>query len=123
MGLFFSSPLWVDAREGPPYWFCDVIRVLDCLDEAASTLNYYPNTIRYSVIMKAVMRPEAVGSAHVLRLRRFIHHELVDDVFWKMVHVHKVTGIAFKRLDGSRNVARTEFSPSEEECEEDDEID
>jgi len=50
-------------------------------------------------------------------------HELVDDLFWKMVHGHKVTGIAFKRLDGSLDVARTEFSPREEECEEDDEID
>jgi hypothetical protein len=96
--------------------------VLDCVDEAASILNYYPNTNRYSVIMKAVMRPEAVGSAHVLRLRYYLGHVLIDDAFWDMVHAHKVTGIAFKRLDGSnRRVVRTEFSPREEECEEDEE--
>jgi hypothetical protein len=79
--------------------------MLDCVDEAASTVNYYPNTTRYSVIIKAVMRPEAVGSAHVLRLRHYLGKVLVDDVFRNMVHAHKVRGIAFIPLDGGKRRA------------------
>lgn len=60
------------SREGPSYWFCDVVRVLDCLDEAASTVEYYPNTRRYAFVVNAVMRPDAIGSAHVLRLRYYL---------------------------------------------------
>jgi hypothetical protein len=90
------------TREGPPYWFCDVVRVLDCVDEAASALNYYPNTKRYSVIKNAVMRPEAVSSARVMRSRYYLGHVLVDDTFRNMVHAHNVRGIAFIPLDGSK---------------------
>ncbi len=90
------------TREGPPYWFCDIIRVLDCVDEAVSTLRYYPNTRRYSAIMNAVMRPDVVGSAHVLRLRYYLGHVLVDDLFRNLVHAHKARGVAFIRLDGSK---------------------
>jgi hypothetical protein len=91
------------AREGPSYWFCDVIRVLDCIDEDASTLNYYQSPRkRYSVIKNAVMRPEAAGSAHVLRLRYYSWRVLGDDVFRNLVRAHKVSGIGFIPLDGSR---------------------
>ena len=45
----------IGTREAPLYWFCDVVRMLDCVDEAASTFNYYPNSKRYSVIINAIM--------------------------------------------------------------------
>ena len=28
---------------GPGFWFCDVIRMLDCVDEERSRLTYYDN--------------------------------------------------------------------------------
>jgi hypothetical protein len=95
------------THDGPPFWFCDVIRVLDCVDEAASTVNYQKNarSKRYATVVNVVMRPEAVGSAHVLRLRYYTGRVLVDDVFRNMVHAHKVRGFGFIPLDGSNRRA------------------
>jgi hypothetical protein len=91
------------TREGPPFWFCDVIRVLDCLDEDRSTILYQENITWkvYASLASAVVRPEAVGAAHVFRLRHYRGRVLVDDVFRGMVHANKITGFNFKTLDGS----------------------
>lgn len=96
------------TREGPPFWFCDVIRVLDCLDEERSTILYQEN-IKWKVytsIVKAVVRPEAVGAARVFRLRHYGLAVLVDDVFRRMVHANKVTGFNFVVLDNSCDQVR-----------------
>jgi hypothetical protein len=51
------------------------------------------------------MRPRAVGSAHVLRVRYYLGRVLVDDVFRNMLHAHKVSGIAFIPLNGGKRRA------------------
>ena len=63
-----------DGSQGPPYFLCDVVRVLDALDEAASTLRievsddfvggkYY----NFAGGISLAFRKEAVGNAHVFR--------------------------------------------------------
>jgi hypothetical protein len=96
------------TREGPPFWFCDVIRVLDCLDEDRSTIHYQENITWkvYAALAKIVMRPEVVATAHVFRLRYYSGRVLVDDVFRGIVHANKVTGFIFKTLDGSSKRVR-----------------
>jgi hypothetical protein len=100
------------TREGLPYWFCDVIRVLDCVDEAASTITYYDRPAfesitwkSYERLLNVVMRPEAIGSAHVLRVRYYSGRVLIDEVFRNLMHAHKVSGIGFIPLDGSNRHA------------------
>ncbi|WP_407194057.1 imm11 family protein [Bradyrhizobium sp. STM 3566] len=63
----------------PKYWLCDVVRVLDALDESQSRLRIgIRNDVRYidhgqkyydlSVGDKLVFREEAIGNAHIFRM-------------------------------------------------------
>lgn len=64
---------------GPRYWLCDVIRVLDALDEKQSRLeigirtdpNYRDFGQKYYHLVggaKLVFDPDAIGSAHIFRM-------------------------------------------------------
>lgn len=65
--------------DGPKYWLCDVVRVLDALDESQSRLRIgIRNDIRYldhgkkyyefSLGDKLVFREAAIGNAHIFRM-------------------------------------------------------
>ncbi|WP_372166048.1 DUF1629 domain-containing protein [Xanthomonas axonopodis] len=62
-----------DGSQGPPYFLCDVVRTLDALDEAASTLKIltegYPAGKHYSLAGGASLAfiQDVVGTAHVFR--------------------------------------------------------
>ncbi|MFA0923614.1 imm11 family protein [Xanthomonas fragariae] len=61
-----------DGSEAPPHYLCEVVRILDAIDEAASTvkvLTGYPNGKYYSITGGAnlAFRKEIIGSAHVFR--------------------------------------------------------
>lgn len=63
-----------DGRAAPIYWLCDVVRVLDAVDEAKSVLEIeYPTPDRkvYNLSKKSslVFKEESVGPAHIFRLR------------------------------------------------------
>ncbi|MEZ2146470.1 DUF1629 domain-containing protein [Bradyrhizobium sp. DN5] len=71
------------SYDGPNYWLCDVVRVLDALDEAQSRLiigirddiRYLDHGKKYYEIIlgsKLVFREAAIGKAHVFRMA---HHE------------------------------------------------
>jgi len=47
---------------GPDYWLCDVVRVLDAVDEAASRFDVF------SFSSSLVFREDAVGSARIFRM-------------------------------------------------------
>lgn len=60
---------------GPEYWLCDVIIVLDAVDDAKSSIKIEHDSLgkRYSFIgvegeVKLVFRHEVIGSAHIFRL-------------------------------------------------------
>ncbi|PJG54226.1 hypothetical protein CVM73_15530 [Bradyrhizobium forestalis] len=65
--------------DGPKYWLCDVVRVLDALDESQSRLRIgIRNDVRYidhgrkyyelSLGDKLVFREAAIGNAHIFRM-------------------------------------------------------
>jgi hypothetical protein len=90
---------------GGPFWLCDVIRVLDAVDEERSEL-YMGQTQtvdgtlinrRYQGIHLARFRPEIVGEAHVFDLARN-SMTVVDDIFLKAITNAKITGIGFSDL-------------------------
>jgi hypothetical protein len=60
------------GEPGPTYWLCDVVRVLDAVDEMASRLRIYDEQGRkkYSLVGGAslVFKEDVVGSAHVFRI-------------------------------------------------------
>jgi len=66
------SLLLEDGMEAPPHYLCEVVRILDAIDESASTVNVftgYPNGKYYSIAGGAILafNKEAIGSAHVFR--------------------------------------------------------
>ncbi len=61
-----------DGSHAPPHYLCEVVRMLDAIDEAASTvkvLTGYPNGKYYSIAGGAdfAFKKEVIGSAHVFR--------------------------------------------------------
>jgi len=63
-----------NGTAGPAYWLCDVIRVLDAVDEAASRVKIKYDPIygikSYSLAGGAslIFKEDVVGSAHVFRV-------------------------------------------------------
>lgn len=63
-----------DGRAAPTYWLCDVIRVLDAVDEERSVLKIdYPTPDRKVYDLSArsclLFKEDSVGAAHIFRLR------------------------------------------------------
>ena len=77
----------VDLRgaPGPVRWLCDVIRVVDALDEAASDarLTYYGERKAYNLMgtRRLVFDAALVGSAHVFRMEHMRPQIICDDIF------------------------------------------
>ena len=72
--VFIASDFTLaDGTSGPPYYFCNVLRTLDALDEHASRLKIkvgeYVNGKYYSLAGGAnlVFKDDVVGAAHVFR--------------------------------------------------------
>ncbi|MCC4605892.1 imm11 family protein [Xanthomonas campestris] len=66
------SFLLEDGTEAPPHYLCEVVRILDAIDEAASTvkvLTGYPNGKYYRLAGGAnlAFKKEVIGAAHIFR--------------------------------------------------------
>jgi Protein of unknown function (DUF1629) len=77
--------------EGPPYWFCDVLRVLDALDETQSRLkigirederyrDFGKKFYSFAGGAELVFREDAIGSAHVFRMAHYEATVICDQV-------------------------------------------
>lgn len=82
---------------GPEFWFCDIVRLLDCVDEEQSKLTYYNNVPfkAYKSLIDVKMRPEAVGLAHAFRLKKANLTQVVDDTIATSVKMEKIRGFRF----------------------------
>src|SRR5262249_54662162 len=72
---FVRCEVWLpDGLVNPPFWLCDVMRVIDAVDEEASQLTIYydktDGTKRYRLMggARVVFKEDLVGSAHVFRM-------------------------------------------------------
>jgi hypothetical protein len=86
---------------GPALWFCDIVRMLDCLDEERSVI-YYQEGIpekNYLSLIDVKMRPEAIGLAHAFRLTFATLRQIVDDVFVAAIKKEKITGFRFMDIE------------------------
>ena len=90
-----------DGTLGPPYYFCDVLRTIDALDEEASKLKIkigeYVNGKYYSLAGRSslVFKDEVVGSAHVFRTP-FTKTVFCDRVLHDAVIAADVKGVEFE---------------------------
>jgi len=94
--------------DGPGYWLCDVVRVLDAVDEAQSRLlvgirddpNYRDFGKKYySVVIEGgarlVFRDEVIASAHVFRMAYMEATVICDDVLKNACKEAGLAGIGF----------------------------
>jgi hypothetical protein len=95
--------------DGPRYWLCDVLRVLDALDEARSRLKIgirdderYADFGRkyYSVPIDLVFRDDAIGDAHVFRMAHMRGTIICDQTMKDACKVAGLKGIRF--VDASK---------------------
>lgn len=74
-----------NGEPGPRYWLCDVMRVLDAVDEANSTVQLCnrpsePKLYGLAGPHSLNFRTDVVGSAHAFRLKFFMPYVVVDDL-------------------------------------------
>ncbi|MCD0277841.1 DUF1629 domain-containing protein [Xanthomonas melonis] len=85
-----------DGTRGAPHYLCEVVRIIDAIDEEASTvkvLTGYPNGKYYSLVGGAELafRQDVIGAAHVFRTPhtadafsdRFLRDALISQGFGK----------------------------------------
>jgi hypothetical protein len=89
----FDSP-------GPDYWFADIVRILDCVDEENSEIKYQAGAPQknYLRLINATMKADAVGSAHFFRLEYSPLMEITDDVAVKTLRKEGIKGFSFREL-------------------------
>jgi hypothetical protein len=92
--------------DGPPYWLCDVVRVLDALDEAQSRLTIgIRESKAYSDFGKKyysltggrelVFRDDAIGDAHVFRMEYLRPVVICDQTMKDACKAARLKGIKF----------------------------
>jgi len=95
----------VRLAKGKPsslYWLCDVMRVLDALDEAKSRVEIYMdefNKKSYSLLVpdgaRLIFRDDAVGSTHIFRMAHYEDAIICDDVLKDACKTAGLQGIRF----------------------------
>ncbi len=84
----------------PDFWFAQMVRELDCVDEANSKINFQEGIEwkNYLALLEVKIRPELVGNAHAFRLQYAVHTEIVDDVILDAIQSEKISGFEFRPL-------------------------
>ncbi|MGQ0682920.1 imm11 family protein [Bradyrhizobium sp.] len=85
---------------GPAFWFCDIVRMLDCVDEENSVIRYQEDIswTNYLALIDVRMKPEIVGAAHAFRLTKSTLIQIVDDVIVKAAKAEKIRGFRFTNI-------------------------
>jgi hypothetical protein len=89
-----------DGTDGPVRWLCDVVRVLDALDEERSVIKIgiADNGSRvYNLFGRRslIFNPDAVGQHHVFRMRYYESGIICDEELKRVCKVNKLTGMRF----------------------------
>jgi Immunity protein family (Imm11) len=89
-----------DGSDGPVRWLCDVIRVLDALDEENSDVEIGVadnGSKTYNAKLRGDMtfKPSAIGSHHVFRMAYYEAATVCDDHFRLACKSAELTGVRF----------------------------
>ena len=65
-------------KTGQGFWFCDIVRSLDCIDEQKSEITYHGDVSfkQYKTLIDIKMLPDIVGRAHAFRLKKRLKSKL-----------------------------------------------
>jgi hypothetical protein len=90
-----------DGSEGPVRWLCDIVRVLDAVDEEDSdaqilTADDGSKFYRFGGIIR--FRSDAVGSSHIFRLAYLESTWACDEEFRRACIQAELTGLVFRDL-------------------------
>jgi hypothetical protein len=89
-----------DGAAGPAYWLCDVVRVLDAVDEARSRLviDYEEKIKLYRLSRGAdlVFNEDVVGAAHLFRMAHMEPVVICDQLLKEACRAASLKGITFK---------------------------
>lgn len=89
-----------DGAAGPERWLCDVLPLLDAVDEARSTVRVKTEGewrgYQFLSNTSLVFRPEIVGTRHVFRLLHQWPTIICDDVLRKACKTARMKGILFR---------------------------
>lgn len=89
-----------DGQRGPERWFCDVLRILDAVDEDASTIKIkYEGTRKiYSLLGSpdVVFKEDVVDPAHIFRMAYLEPEIICDDELKRACKAAGLKGILFQ---------------------------
>ncbi|MDE5443758.1 DUF1629 domain-containing protein [Bradyrhizobium sp. CSA207] len=90
-----------DGSAAPTYWLCDVIRLLDALDEEKSRVNItYPAPGRKEYLTLGsssfLFKEESVGAVHIFRLRSLRQKIVCDQTVKDACKEAGMRGIGFR---------------------------
>ncbi len=89
-----------DGSAGPRLWLCDVIRVLDALDEERSDIriDYYPDRKVYNLMgtTAVVIKDDAVGSSHIFRMTYSTPFVICDDYMKAVCKEARLKNVYFR---------------------------
>jgi hypothetical protein len=93
-----------DGEPGPVSWLCDVLRVLDAVDEAASRLQikylpqYNAKTYQLAGGANLVFKEDVVGAAHIFRLAHLSPAVFCDQQIKDACQAASLKGVLFKEF-------------------------
>lgn len=102
----------LNGGDAPAYWLCDIVRVLDVVDEEKSVFEILDDGTefrRYNLmaISSYVFKEEAIGSAHIFR-PRFLNSEIIcDQAIKDACKAAGLRGLRFGNAYGNHRLART----------------
>jgi hypothetical protein len=90
-----------NGEKGPDYWFCDVIRILDAVDEKTSSITILSDAQgekKYKLAggAKIAFRTDITGSAHIFRLSHLTPAIFCDARFKSACKAAGLKGINFR---------------------------
>jgi hypothetical protein len=89
-----------DGTEGPLRWLCDVVRVLDALDEEMSTIGIEAASdgsklYNFFGKVRLMFKNEVVNSFHVFRMKYFVAKVVCDEEMRRACKAAELTGLRF----------------------------
>lgn len=94
------------GEPGPSHWLCDVVRMLDAVDEASSTIKVKTEgaTRFYSFLAPTnlIFRKDIIGSARIFRLKYAWTNVFADDGVKVACKEAKVLGVRFESLSPNK---------------------
>ncbi|RXT36668.1 hypothetical protein B5V03_34085 [Bradyrhizobium betae] len=94
------------SGNAPVYWLCDIVRLLDAVDEEKSNLEILEDGTDYRhynamALSSFAFREEAIGSAHIFRLRFLSSRIICDQAMKDACKAAGLRGLGFRDASGN----------------------